>query len=405
MLTKISINNYKSLKQIELALNSLTVLVGPNNAGKSNLVDCFRFLYDLVTKREGAIASRGSYHHIVYNADLKEPIIINIVGVSDDYKDVGYNYELNLIGRNYGSYAITKEILSALPILKGKGGAISKIANDLMPNGRLLLEYPSKDGNKQVSITTPDGKTAGGGGGPDEKTSYLNWVKDAQRYPILGEFAQAVEKWGFYKIAPHTLTNPVQIIKQLRLNEDGSNTAAVLHIIRSEYFDAFKQIEDYLKKAVPGLEELRTEISEGAFGNTHIAIKEKGSNISIPAWNMSDGTLRFITLLTILLNPKPAPLICIEEPENHLHPGLMELLAHILKQASKKTQVLVTTHSPFLLNYLKPDNVVIITEKDGQTNVKEMSKTKGLTEALKVLGLGEVWLGNSDLGGATPVED
>ncbi|MEK7450288.1 MAG: AAA family ATPase, partial [Planctomycetota bacterium] len=275
----------------------------------------------------------------------------------------------------------------------------------LIPNGRMLLEYPSTDPkSRNAKVSAPDG-TRLGDWGQDNRFSYLNLVKEAQRYPILGEFAQSIEKWGFYKVASQTLTKPVQIIKQLRINEDGSNTAAVLHIARNEHFDGFKQIEEYLKEAVPELEELRTEISEGAVGNTHIAIKEKGSDMSIPSWNMSDGTLRFIALLTILLNPKPTPLICIEEPENHLHPGLMELLAHVLKQASEKTQVLVTTHSPYLLNHLKPKDVVIVTKKDGHTEVKEMSKTAGLQEALKVLGLGELWLGDSDLGGTTPVGD
>lgn len=402
MLNKIGINNYKSLKRVEVPLGPLTVLVGPNNAGKSNIRDCFRFLQDLLDKREGAVSYRGGFHRIIHNGDLKERIRFVLSGTSGIHTDVDYNYALELSGRDYTNYEITLERLFAQPHLFNGVRWVSGAHAKLGINGRALLEFPNKDG--QAEIFAPDG-TALGGGGQDKRSSYLSWWNDMNLYPIVGEFAQDIKNWGFNKIEPSSFKQPVQIIKQLRLSGDGSNTASVLHLIHSEYPDAFRQIEEYLKIAVPELDELRTELSEGGFGHTYIAIKEKGLRDSIPSLNMSDGTLKLIALMVILLNPKPSPLICIEEPENYLHPGLMEFLAHVLKQASDKTQVLVTTHSPYLLNYLNPENVLIVTKKDGATQVRPMKETKGLQEALKVLGLGEVWLGDDSLGGATPVEE
>ncbi|MBI4712998.1 MAG: AAA family ATPase [Planctomycetes bacterium] len=402
MLSKVTIQNYKSLRNLEIPLRPLTVLVGPNNAGKSNLLDCFGFLQNLVEKREGAVSARGGFHRLVYNGDIKETIAINIDGTPISIPDVDYRYTLHLVSQDVTSFRITKETLFA----KGRVLPLDNntaIGSALIPDGRLLLEYPDKTESHQCSVYAPDGKRIGGGG-QNPQQSYLNWWSNPEQYPVLGEFSQSVRNWGFYKIATRTIRKPVEIIKQLRINEDGSNIAAVLHIIRSEHYEAFKEIAENLKSVVPELDELRTEISEGAVGHTYIAIKEKSGNISIPAWNMSAGTLQLIGLLVILLNPSPPPLICIEEPEGHLHPGLMQEFAHIIRRASEKTQVIVSTHSPFLLNYLKPEDVLIVTKKDGATNVKEMAKTDGLKEALKVLGLGEVWFGNSDLGGATPVE-
>jgi predicted ATPase len=113
---------------------------------------------------------------------------------------------------------------------------------------------------------------------------------------------------------------------------------------------------------------------------------------------MSDGTLRVLGCLAALYSPASPPLICFEEPENYVHPRLLELMVNLLKGASEKTQVLINTHSPYLVDFLDPGDLFIVEKVNGETQVKRAEDKKGIKEALKTLGLGEMWY-SGGLGG------
>jgi predicted ATPase len=111
----------------------------------------------------------------------------------------------------------------------------------------------------------------------------------------------------------------------------------------------------------------------------------------IPAWNISEGSVRLVATLLAMFVPEPPALVAIESPDTSLHPYLMEYLAELLKLGSRHTQVVITTHSPYLLDHLPPESLRIVTKEHGATKVKEVKRTKALAEALKVLGLGDMW--------------
>jgi predicted ATPase len=121
---------------------------------------------------------------------------------------------------------------------------------------------------------------------------------------------------------------------------------------------------------------------------------------------MSDGTLRLLGHLATLYLPQPPPLVCFEEPENYVHPRLLELIVDLLKypptpnpsREGSETQVLVTTHSPYLIDRLEPEDLMIVEKKEGKTEVKGVDDIKEIKEALKTLTLGEMWY-SGDLGG------
>jgi predicted ATPase len=133
-------------------------------------------------------------------------------------------------------------------------------------------------------------------------------------------------------------------------------------------------------------------------GQTYVSMEEETMTMRIPAWAMSNGVLRLLGQLAALFSPKPPALACYEEPENYVHPALLSLLADVLKNASTRSQLLVGTHSPYLLNFFSPEHLIIVEKKNGCSQFKSAAKKKGLKEALRVLGLGEIWY-SGELGG------
>jgi predicted ATPase len=201
---------------------------------------------------------------------------------------------------------------------------------------------------------------------------------------------QAVRSWSSYDFQRSKIAQRQPVKKETRLAPDGSNTATVLHWVRNEDVDTFNRLESLLKTAIPEVEYLLTPPDEQ--GQVYIAFNEKHISGRIPAWNLSEGSARLVATLLALFVPSPPALVAIEAPESSLHPYLMEYLADILKLGSKETQILITTHSPYLLDHLPPESLVIITKERGETKARRVRKDRALKEALEVLGLGEMWL-------------
>jgi predicted ATPase len=172
------------------------------------------------------------------------------------------------------------------------------------------------------------------------------------------------------------------------LEESFANLAVVLNNMK--YGSEFKTIDDLLARFYPMYGEVHVMIDSGT---AQLWIREQGLETSIPSTRLSDGTLRFLSLLTVLCHPKPPPLICIEEPELGLHPEVVALIAELLKSASKRTQLIVTTHSRDLVNALsdQPESVVVCGRgEDYGTDFRRLSQDR-LNSWLEDYQLGELW--------------
>ena len=175
------------------------------------------------------------------------------------------------------------------------------------------------------------------------------------------------------------------------LEEDFSNLALVVNDLLGRRLEP--SLNDYLKRFYESYESLHTRI----FGNTvELIVNETGMTGALPASRLSDGTIRFIALLAILCHPEPPPLICIEEPEIAMHPDSLDLVVELLMEASQRTQLIVTTHSPWLIDRLsaEPDSVLVC-ERDRHpadgTQFKRFTR-KDLEDWLEDQPLGEVWM-------------
>ena len=175
--------------------------------------------------------------------------------------------------------------------------------------------------------------------------------------------------------------------------EDARNLGMVLSSLRLNV-PVKKALIEALRQVFDGITDFSVKI-EG--GTVQVFLEEE--RWLIPATRLSDGTVRWLALLSVLLHPKPPPLVCIEEPEIGLHPDLMPTLARLLTQASERMQLIVTTHSEALINAFTdaPDNVLVCERVDGCTTLKRLEK-EALSEWLKLYSLGELW-SKGELGG------
>lgn len=364
-------------------MNPFMVFIGPNNAGKSNIFDCFWFLSDFVKRRDDsqtAVRERGGFEQIVFNGDyIGRTISLEFYGsIKVKDKERFYKYFIELEGDRRGNCRNKRETFS------------------LVEDGeKVLLEFPTEQ-DKGVAYDETGAQTGSIWAGRDRP--YLSQFSDRDYYPILGHFWHYVQDWAFFNLLPPLMRKSLPVRREFQLQSWGENLPVVLLGLRSESPQKFKEIEDLLRVAIPELEELTTALTSHEPGQTYIRIREKGLTVSIPAWGMSDGTLRMLGHLATLYSPSPPPLICFEEPENYIHLRLLELIVELLKNASHKTQVLVTTHSPYLVDRLEPEGLIIVEKKEGKTETKEVTDVKEIKKALKTLTLGELWY-SGDIGG------
>jgi predicted ATPase len=218
--------------------------------------------------------------------------------------------------------------------------------------------------------------------------------------PELYEIAEFFESFDFHQdwefgvhCAPRGPQPVCQSVK--RLDEDASNLAQMLAYYRDDHKAVFEALVDMVKRFYEPVKNLEIRLI-----STHlqIAIEENGG-FSTPAIRLSDGTLRWLAILAILLNPNPAPVTCVDEPELGLHPDILPTLADLLREASTRTQLIVTTHSTALVDAFSddPESVCVSEKIDGSTVIRRLSQPD-LAVWLKDYSLGNLWT-SGEIGG------
>lgn len=371
MIETLKVQNYKSLKNIEIPLKPLTVLVGPNAAGKSNILDCLGFLAEIARSPDAqesanAFRKRGAYGDIVWGGRSQEPISVSCKWRALHADEESFDYLLVIkAGEQHRPLNIIEEQLSTRAPGVGNGS------------------FHRQDGTVRFGSSVKD-------------ISPQQSVLHDRREPMVRSVKEVITSWAFYDFVTQSMRQPQPVAKQTRLQPDGSNVATLLHWIFSEERKLFSQVEEHLKAAIPEVDELMSPLTED--GKTYVAWREKDIPGRIPAWNMSEGSVRLVAMLLGLIVPQPPSLVTFENPDLHLHAHLMQYLAEILKAGSRHSQIIITTHSPYLLDHIPPESVLIVWKEAGETKVKPVADTAELKEALKTLGLGELYYTGS-LGG------
>ncbi|HEX3049493.1 MAG TPA: AAA family ATPase [Aggregatilineaceae bacterium] len=391
-INKITLRNYKSLQNVEIALNPLNILIGRNGSGKSNLVNFFRLLCHASNEQLASEISRlGGFSEIRSRGSGERE---------------GIEWELELAGLDHVIQARQGDPVYYTGQLAAQGNSFTvkfeEIAQDPFPghserykylsatNGRVrILKSRTGDETKDIDYVYKD------------QELIVSQIRDPMSYPLLDEIRRLLKDWTIFRgFGENALENiyksqPVNALYPMRLDPEGENLISVLQDLDNEgrYSQAYDSLNEILSIAFPDFEKLDIKpVAENRF-----ELRWRSSDFpgkpAFPARSMSDGMLRFIGLATLLLLPDPPALIAIDEPEIGLHHSLIPLLGGLLKQASERTQVIVTTHSPLLLSSedIELSDVVLVERAEGSTIIERADSRANLDRWLERYELGELW--------------
>ncbi|MCU0496161.1 MAG: AAA family ATPase [Anaerolineae bacterium] len=392
-LKRLKVENYKSLRDVDLKLRPLNILIGKNGSGKSNLMGLMRLLANAVRDPKGlsdTINYEGGFRAIIWRGgqDKNESITIQlefdqITSVPNTDK-LYYEIQIAPQAKN-NAYYISKEELSRDP-------------------------YEGHS-NRYIFLGAYDGqlKILNLGKGQDQNEAELEDYSDqalmigqlrTSRYRVINEIREAIGDWVSFRgfgedalqniYAAQSLTMDAQ--RPLRLKTDGSNLIAVLSALKEngDYADAYEQLTEALSAAFGDFKAL--QLPSRSYGNAELEWRFQ-NNWQFPAGLLSDGTLRFLGLAVLLNLPDPPALIALDEPEIGLHPEMLPLLAEMLKATSRRSTVFVATHSPELLSAEAIESGDVVTvEKEAYETRLERPQAERLRLWLERYTLGNLWM-------------
>lgn len=337
----------------EIELQPLNVLIGPNASGKSNFIEAIRLLQALPTNPARVIREGGGVEEWLWKG--QDHIAHGVIELQLEQGNFGKtHYDLNFSRAGY-YWEITHEYVQT--------------------------EDPNLGFRRKGELS--------------RDTSLLAAQRDE---PSIAAIAETFSSIGIYKDWNNSRFSPLRSpqrpdLPARPLFEDLSNFGLVFNNLPSSIK---LEITEQLRQVYDGIEEIRTPIDGGA---VQIWIQERGLSSPTPAARVSDGTLRYLFLLTLLKQPDPPSLICLEEPESGLHPDVIHIVAKLLIEASQRTQLIVTTHSEFLVSALsETPEAVIVCERDQNGTQMNRLDPESLKGWLERYSLGDLWM-KGELGG------
>ena len=354
-LSRVLLKNYKSIANCSVKLGPLNFFVGPNGAGKSNFLDALRFVTEaLNTSLDHALRERGGIAEVRRRS-------------SGHPTHFGIRLEFSLSTGDSGYYAFR---IGALP----KGG-FEVQQEECHIDGPTALDTSRYEVKSGKVVSSHDRVV------PAAASDRLFLVA-ASGLPEFRPLYDALSHMGFYNLNPDEIRDLQPPDAGEVLRRDGGNLASVLNVLRTENPEARQRIVEFLSKVVPGV--LDVSVKHVQKKETLEFRQKVGSNEApwrFFAENMSDGTLRALGVLTALFQSangaaKRIPLVGVEEPETAVHPGAAGVLRDALRAAADSTQVLVTSHSPDLLDDkdVRDDWVLAVVSENGETKIGPLNE-------------------------------
>ena len=352
MIRQIIIENYKSIHKATIDLAPINVLIGANGAGKSNLISFFELLSALYNQRlQRYILERGGIGRLLHNG-LKG---------SDRIRGV-----FNFSNRNALGFVL-------LPT--DTGGAVIATQDCFNSGGSPDMDYEAW-----------------------HRATWDNSVSESQirdnktwRAGYLQEFLESFTVYHFHDTSRTSAMRQACDVGDNRyLRHDASNLPAFLYRVQQTEPRVFTLIEQTIRSIAPYFKRFSLAPSPLAPNQMSLVWEEQDSDMYLDAQSLSDGTLRFIALATLLLQPDPPKTIVIDEPELGLHPAAIEKLAALVRVASHKAQVIIATQSSSFVSCFEPKDIVVVERKEGSTAFVRPDKER-LASWLEDYGLGELW--------------
>lgn len=369
-------------------LTNLNVLIGPNGVGKSNFIEAIELLHATPADFSGVIRQGGTPNDWIWRGGKGATAarIDALLSPVDTTPELRYAIEFT---ESAGRLEIADEVLEEAKKADHRakdvrfyyrfqrGHPAINVSETVTMQGGFQLKYKQRK-LKRESI--------------DAQQSILSQRKDPDLYPEVTATAkrfgdiQVFREWSFGRSAALRAAQPSNLPTDVLLPQL-VNLGLVLNDL--EHRNEWTRFNELMQKFLPRFNRLSTKVSAGS---VQVFLHEEGLGVPVPATRLSDGTLRFLALLAILLNPDSATLICIEEPELGLHPDALSILADLLVEAAEKTQLIVTTHSDVLVSALteQAESVLVCDYLENGTTLQRL-ETEKLALWLKDYRLGEIW--------------
>ena len=373
----LKVENYRALKSIELReITPLTVLLGPNGSGKSTVFDVFNFLSECFQfglrhawdrrGRARELKTRGATGPLVIQLKYRErpgqPIITYHLAIEEER----------------GRPVVSEEWLQWRRGAKGKPFRFLDYRHG---QGRAISGEEPDETDKRIEspLRSPD-------------LIAVNTLGQLAEHPRVAALREFITDWYVSYLSIDDTRSQPEAGPQERLSKTGDNLANVIQYLKEQHPDRLEQIFRVLGKRVPRLEKVLADAMPD--GRLLLQIKDAPFSQPVLARFASDGTLKMLAYLVVLYDPEPPRFIGIEEPENFLHPRLLLELAEECRKASERSQLLITSHSPFFLNGMRPEEVrVLYRDENGFTQVERVSDNPKV-RAMVAAGasLGHLWM-------------
>ncbi len=366
----------------ELELKPLNVLIGPNGSGKSNLIEVIGLLRAAPSDFMGPIREGGGSDNWIWRGErqmneMRVEVIVEAPLSFPQKHLLRYSLAFSSV---FGRPNFQEEIGE----VEKRGGAEDRPIHYLeRRSGNVALTYRDESGRRSQRELPLTGIAV--------DQSILSQFKDPFQYPELtyiGKWLSGIRlyrEWSFGRNTPARLPQRADLPNH-SLVEGGLNLGMVLNHLEKNS-QAKEKFLTELRKLYSGIDDYYVQVE---VGSVQVFLKE--GNVPIPAVRLSDGTLRYLCLLAILCDPSAPQMICIEKPELGLHPDILPGLADLLREASDRCQIVVTTHSDTLVDALTdtPESIVVCEKEDGQTKLKRLNADE-LSHWLEKYRLGELW--------------
>lgn len=372
----LKVENFRALREVEFKdLERLTVLLGPNGSGKSTVFDVLAFLaecFEVGLRR--AWDKRGRARELKTRG-AEGPVTIEIKYREPNYPLITYHLAVD---ERAGAPVVVDEWLRWK---RGSHGAPFRFLEYSEGKGRAISgDLPDEDADRiEIPLSAPDLLAV----------SALGQFAEHPRVAALRDF---ISGWYVSYLSADSARDQPMAGPQERLTRTGDNLANVIQYLAESHPERLQVIFDKLRQRVPRIDRVVADTMPD--GRLLLQIVDAPFEHPILSRFASDGTLKMLAYLVLLYDPDPPPFIGIEEPENFLHPRLLYELGEECRAATSGTQILVTTHSPFFLNALRPKEVRLLWRNEkGYSQTKRASDLPGIDAFVEEgAALGHLWM-------------
>ncbi len=362
-LINLKLSRYSCVRDEAFSIEDMNIFIGPNASGKSTILDALRFLHEGLQGRDfrGPVSGRGGILHLAWKGEEANQVLLTTQFEENSNR---YEWVVQLSREGYG-FSV-REMVSELR------------ANS--PPVQLLLAEQGEgwwwSGEKQQGVPLKQSGT----------TCALSAASADATFPARN-IAEFIDAWGFFDPNSFSLRGGWSGLESGRLDAYGRNLAERLFVLQRSSPDAFARIVSATQSILGLPTEVEPRESEGRY---YFAQKEPGLQHPVHQVGASSGTLRVLALMTAIFEEAGSSLVAIEEPENHVHPAAIAAFAEYLLKASRRVQILVTTHSPLLLDFLNEPSAVCVVRRTDQegTRVHREANPEGVRCALDASGFG-----------------